>query len=166
MDGHPIPRSSQDRRHERGFSLTELLVGLAIFGLVLAASLPGFRAMMEGNRHKASIGQVTSRMFLTRQMAVRDRANYVMALDVVNSRYSVFRDADGDGVQDAGETALGPWTLDNGVQLQNVSWTGAQMTFFPNGSASETADIRIADVKGRSRTIRISSITGNVEVLP
>jgi prepilin-type N-terminal cleavage/methylation domain-containing protein len=153
-------------KRERGMSLTELLVGMAVLGIVLAASLPGFRSMMYGHRHKSSIGQVTSRIFLTRQMAVRDRTSYVMTLDEANSQYSVFRDSDNDGVLDAGETTLGPWSLYDGVQLVNVSWAGDQMTFFSNGSASQTADIRIDDGRGRSRTIRVSSITGNAEVLP
>ncbi len=151
---------------ERGMTLIELLVGVAIMGIVLAASLPGFRSMMYGHRHKASIGQVTSRIFLTRQMAVRDRTPYVMTLDVANSQYSVFQDSDNDGVLDAGETALGPWSLYDGVTLVNVSWGGDQMSFFANGSTSQTADIRLDDNRGRSRTIRISSITGNAEVLP
>jgi len=154
------------RNRERGMSLIELLVGVAIIGIVLAASLPGFRSMMYGHRHTASIGQVTSRVFLTRQMAVRDRTPYVMTLDVANSQYSVFQDSDNDGVLDVGETSLGPWSLMDGVQLVNVSWAGNQMAFFPNGSASQTADIRINDSRGRSRTIRVSSITGNAEVLP
>ena len=150
----------------RGMTLVELMVGLAMFGIILAASLPGFRAMLDGNRHNAAIQQLTSRMFLTRQMSVRDRQNYVMTLDLVNQRYSVFRDTDGDGVQDAGETALGPWAMRDGVRLQNVNWGGNAMTFFPNGSTNQTADLRIIDVKGRSRTIRCSSITGDVQVLP
>lgn len=159
-----FPTTGKNR--ERGMTLTELLVTMLILGIVLAASLPGFRSMMYGHRHNASIGQVTSRIFLTRQMAVRDRTPYVMTLDVVNSQYSVFQDNDNDGVQDVGETGLGPWGLNNGVILQNVSWAGAQMSFFANGSTSQTGDIRIVDTRGRTRTLRVSSITGNVEVLP
>ena len=166
MKGSSASRPSAARPDESGFTLTELLVGLAVFGLVLAASLPAYRSMMDGHRHGASISQITSRCFLTRQMAVRDRADYVMTIDAANERYAVFRDDDGDGIQDAGEASLGPWTLDTGQDLQNVSWVGNRVTFFPNGSASQTGDIRIADGKGRSRTIRISSITGNTEVMP
>jgi prepilin-type N-terminal cleavage/methylation domain-containing protein len=154
------------KNRESGLTLNELLIGMAILGIVLAASLPGFRSMMYGHRHNASVGQVTSRIFLTRQMAVRDRTPYVMTLDLVNSEYSVFQDNDNDGIQDAGETGLGPWALNDGVVLQNVSWAGNQMSFFANGSASQTGDIRIVDTRGRTKTLRVSSITGNVEVLP
>ena len=166
MNNHPKAQPATRSITERGMTLIELAVGLAIFGLVMAASLPGFRAMMDGYRHSASVGQVTSRMFLTRQMAVRDHSNYIMTLDLVNSRYSVFNDRNANGVRDVAETALGPWSLRDGCRLQNVNWAGGQMTFLPNGSTSQTADLRVIDVKGRSRTVRVSSITGNTEVLP
>jgi len=80
--------------------------------------------------------------------------------------FAAFRDTNGNGAVDAGETRLGPWPLDTGIQLQNVDWAGNRMTFFPNGTTSQTGDLRILDGKGRSKLIRMSSVTGNVEVLP
>ncbi len=151
---------------QRGLTLMEMAIGLAVLGLVLAASLPGFRSMMEGHRHRSSVGQMTSRMFLTRQMAVRDRTNYVMTIDEANARFSVFQDDNANGVADGGEDVQGPWNLYDGVQLQNVDWAGAAMTFFPNGTTSQTGDIRLVGNRGHSKVIRVSSITGNAEVLP
>lgn len=149
-----------------GFTVMELLVGIAMAGVILAAALPGFRAMMDGYRHRSSVGQMTSRMYMVRQMAVRDRQNYVMTVDPVTSTFAAFQDTNGNGVVDGGETRLGPWPLDTGIRLQNVSWAGNRMTFFPNGTTSQTGDLRILDGKGRSKDIRVSSMTGNVEVLP
>lgn len=166
MSTNPIEPQHWSPASDSGFSLMEMVVSLGILGLVLAATLPSFRSMLDGHRHSASVGQVTSRCFLTRQMAVRDRANYVMSVDPANARYAVFRDDDGDGVRDAGETLQGPWILRDGIRLQNLSWVGNQMTFFPNGATSQTGDLRIVDGKGRARTIRVSSITGNAEVMP
>jgi hypothetical protein len=40
------------------------------------------------------------------------------------------------------------------------------MTFFPNGRTSQTGDVRIVDGRGRAKTIRVHSTTGNAEVLP
>ena len=149
-----------------GLTLTELLIVLGVFGLVLAAALPGFRRMMDGHRHSSSVSQVTSRVFLTRQMAVRERVPHVMTVDVANSRLLVFQDDDEDGVFDAGERQYGPYPMMDGIQLANVDWVNSQMTFNPNGSTDQTGDIRVLDQRGRSRTIRVSSITGNAEVLP
>jgi prepilin-type N-terminal cleavage/methylation domain-containing protein len=153
-------------KHSRGFTALELMIGVMILGLVLAASLPAFRSIHEGYRHRASVSQITSRMFRTRQMAVREKTPYVVNLDVPNSWYWIYRDDDENGVFDAGETTLGPYVMEEGVGLQNVNWINGRLTFFANGSASRTSDLRVVDGKGRSKTIRISSISGNTEVLP
>lgn len=150
----------------RGMTLMELLVMLGVLGILLAVSLPGFRSMMEGYRHKGSVDRVTSKLFLTRQLAVRDKVPWVVNLDTANGRISAFGDANSNGALDGGESALGPWTMYDDVSLVNVSWAGNRLTFFPNGRADQTADLQVVDNNARSRTVRISSITGNAEVLP
>lgn len=147
-------------------SLIDMLVAMIILGLVLAVSLPGLNSMKEGYRHKGSLDRVTSRIFLTRQMAVRDKFPYVLGLDVPNRRLTAFGDVNSNGIRDGGEALLGPWTMYDGVSLLNVSWPGGALTFFPNGRASQTADMQVVDDYGRSRTVRVSAITGNAEVLP
>ena len=145
-------------------TVLELLVGITVAGMVLAAGLPAFRAMLDGYSYQNSVTAVTSRMFLTRQMAVREKTPFVVQLDT--GAFSVFQDSDADGVLDVGEKELGPYAMSEGIQIQNVSWPDGQLTFFPNGGASQTADLRVVDGKGRAKTIRVSSITGNTEVLP
>jgi len=147
-------------------TLMEILVMMAVFGILLAVSLPGFRSMMEGYRHKGSVDRVTSKLFLTRQLAVRDKVPWVVDLDVANRRMSAFGDTNSNGAWDAGEDTRGPWIMYDDVNLVNVSWAGNRVIFFPNGRASQTADLQIVDNNARSRTVRISSITGNAEVLP
>jgi Tfp pilus assembly protein FimT len=142
------------------------LIGLIVSGLVLAAALPAFRSIHDGYRHRNSIMEITTRMFLTRQMAVREKTPFVVNLDVPNSWFWIFQDRNGNGNLDAGEDTLGPYLMEEGVQLQNISWANGQVTFFPNGSASQTSDLRVLDNKGRTKTIRVSSISGNTEVLP
>ena len=160
------PRLQISLRDDRGLTLVELMVGMVVFGLILAASLPGYHSIMEGHRHSGSVGQMTSRMFLTRQMAVRDRTNYVMVVDPANSAFRVYQDDNSNAAFDAGETLLGPWALNTGVALQNIDWGGNQMVFFPNGTTSQTGNVRVFDANGHTKTIRLSSITGNAEVLP
>lgn len=159
--GHPRPTADC-----RGMTLMELLVMMTVLTIVLAAALPGFKGMMEGNRHKGSVDRLTSKLFLTRQMAVRDKIPYVVTLDVANGQFSAFGDTNANGARDGAEPLLGPWPMNTDVSLVNVSWTGNQLTFFPNGSADQTADVMVNDTNGRTKTIRVSSITGNTEVLP
>jgi hypothetical protein len=145
-------------------TILELLIGILVAGMALAASLPAFRSMLDGYNHRNSVAAVTSRLFLTRQMAVREKRPFVVQL--ATDSFSIFRDDDSDGVFDMGEETLGPYPMSSGVSLVDVSWPAGGLTFFPNGGVSQTADIRVVDGKGRSETVRVSSLTGNTEVLP
>jgi prepilin-type N-terminal cleavage/methylation domain-containing protein len=153
-------------RDQRGMTMLELTIGIVIAGIVLAASTPALRSMLGGYQHRNSVTEISSRMFLTRQMAVREKRPYVVRIDDAAMEFLVFEDADGDGVLDGGERTLGPYALAEGISLQNVDWADDQLTFFPNGAASQTGDLRVVDGRGRTKTIRVSSITGNTEVLP
>ena len=154
------------KRDQRGFTLPELLVGLAILGITLAASMPGIRSMFDGYSHSSSVSLVTGRIGLARQMAVRDKVNYRITLDTTNRMMTLLRDDDGDGVFEGGERVLGPYEMGLDINLVNVDWDDDQLTFFPNGSASQSGEIQVTSNRGRSKTVRVSSITGNVEVLP
>jgi Tfp pilus assembly protein FimT len=147
-------------------TLLELLITVTVLGMVLAASIPSLRSTVEGYRFNADVNEMTSKMFLTRQLAVREKVPYVVTLAPTNDRFTIFEDRDADGVQDAGEKTLGPYLMDVGVSLLNVNWGGNRMTFRPNGTTSQTGDVQIVDGRGRSKTIRINTMTGNTEVLP
>jgi Tfp pilus assembly protein FimT len=158
--------SRQPGKTSRGFTTMELLVVVGVLGLILAASLPSFRSMYSGYRHKSAATRMTGHMTLTRQMAVRDATPYVFVLDPPNSRYSMFQDTDRDGVPDAGERAFGPYATDADIRLINVSIAGNRVTFLTNGAASQGGDVRIIDAHNHDKTIRLSAITGNAEILP
>ncbi len=164
------PRSGRRCRglgNERGMTLLELLIMVAVMGLVLAASVPGMRSTVEAYRLDGSVREVTSRIFISRQMAVRDKTPYVMTVDPAQRPvrwHSGIRMA--TAFPTRARPLLGPYQLEPDISLVNLSWTGNRMTFFPNGRASETGDIRIADGNGRTKTIRVHSTTGNAEVLP
>jgi Tfp pilus assembly protein FimT len=144
----------------------ELLIAVAVFGIVLAASIPSFRSMLEGYRHKSAVDLVAGRLFLTRQLAVQEKVDHVVTLDTGAGQINVFADTDGDGVFEPGERTYGPYSLGPDVHLVNVSLTNNQISFLPNGTASQSGDLQVTDDKGRSKTIRVSSITGSTEVLP
>jgi Tfp pilus assembly protein FimT len=164
--GRAAPSIRSQGKLIRGFTTMELLVVIGILGLALAASLPSFRSMYDGYRHRSATTRLTSHLALARQMAVRDATPYVFIVDPPNSRYRMFQDSDGDGTQDAGERAYGPYTTDAGIRLINVSLTGNQVTFLSSGAASQSGDLRIVDGHSHDKTIRLSAITGNVEILP
>lgn len=67
---HPLHSS---RVRERGYSLPEMLVVIAIIGVISLVSVPQFIAFQRGNQLRASMRQVTNDIRLLRQQAITER---------------------------------------------------------------------------------------------
>jgi Tfp pilus assembly protein FimT len=146
-------------------TVTELAVMLSVFGIVLAASMPSLHSILEGYRHRNAVDSVKTRLVITRGLAVNSKTPYVVTVDPATSRLYVFADVDADGIYDAGERKLGPFEVDPGISVVNVDWAANQISFRPDGTASQTGSLRVEDDDGRSKTIRVSSMTGSAQVL-
>jgi Tfp pilus assembly protein FimT len=146
-------------------TVLELAVMLGVFGIVLAVSAPSLHSILEGYRHRNAVDSVKTRLVITRGLAVGSKVPHVLTVDPATSRMYVFADTDADGIFDAGEKRLGPFDMDPGVHLVNVDWAQNQISFRPDGTASQTGSLRVQDDDGRSKTIRVSSMTGSAQVV-
>ncbi|HEX2539946.1 MAG TPA: GspH/FimT family pseudopilin [Caldimonas sp.] len=121
-------------RPERGFTLIELVVTVALLGIVLGLAAPSMRSFVVGQRIRALSYDLTSDLLLARSEALKRNANVVVARDA--------------------EQWHGGWTTAAGaLQLSrrnamgnNVVFDGApaSITFDANGRvASPNAQVRI-----------------------
>lgn len=101
----------------RGFSMVELVVTLAVAGILLASAIPSFQSVIRSNRVSAQANELITAFTLARSEAVK--RNGTIAVCSADTSVSppvcgtdwaagtmVFADADADGVQDAGEEVV------------------------------------------------------------
>src|SRR3954447_3489370 len=69
-----LARSAKDR----AFTLIELIVVLAIIGLILALSLPHFRGMNEGRSMEGAVRQLLDDLAYARQTAIATRSTVAL----------------------------------------------------------------------------------------
>jgi general secretion pathway protein H len=139
-------------RRRSGFTLLEMLVVLAILGLVAGASSGLMRPPSAHLRVEAAARGLCTAMRTTRSRAIATNEELTLTIDVARKVYSSPAVA---------ETAL---PLDTGIDVsasvaQHTNRSGAGIVFFPSGRASG-ADINL-NIAGQRATIEVNWLTGD-----
>jgi type II secretory pathway pseudopilin PulG len=112
-----LRRSAEARLAAAGFSLADLLVTLALIGIVAGIGLPDLLRATEALRLGLAAGEIASSLRLTRVYALRHSANVAIKFTSSGAggvSFALFRDADGDGVRSQ--------DIEQGVDPQVEPW--------------------------------------------
>lgn len=139
-----------DRRRDDGFTLLELLVVLAILGVVVGLAVPLFGRAMPGMQLQASARAVAAELRSARGRAIAANDEFVIAVDV--QRRTV------------GSIALDPSI---GLSLYTAAeeltdGAAGGIRFYPDGS-STGGRVRLVGA-GREYDVRIDWISGGVTI--
>ncbi|TPD53897.1 MAG: prepilin-type N-terminal cleavage/methylation domain-containing protein [Thalassolituus maritimus] len=153
----------------RGFTLLELLVVVAISGILLGVGLPAMGALIERNQFEAEVSALHRAVALSRSMAVyRGEAVSLCPLDNLgncsdqwSNSLSIFADTDRSGSLDENEViikVLPALSGDSSNLIRDFNRSSAVM-FYPSGSAfgrNGTMKVCLRSTPNLSATIIIS----------
>ena len=100
---------------ERGFTLIELMITLAVFAALLAVMVPSYSDMTLGSKLRSQANDLVAGAVLARSEAIKRNQAVRMCVSADGASciaggweqgWVVFHDADDDGVLDVGETVL------------------------------------------------------------
>lgn len=103
------------RPRPRGFTLIELMVTLAVLGVMMAIAIPSFRYVQNSSRLSAAANELVATLQLARMEAIRSNARVVVCASSAGtacdnsttaSGVLVFTDTNGDNILSAGEVTL------------------------------------------------------------
>jgi prepilin-type N-terminal cleavage/methylation domain-containing protein len=167
------------RRFERGYSLTEILLVLAILGVILAITIAGFSDYYRQYKLSTVTRRVSSAISLARLKAVSTNMNYTFTLDAsaAPNQYQITgtNDLNGNGtvvnepwedVNDAGTVITdqiydSPQTLENPI-VDHFGITGTNLPNSDNVSLAMDAGTVLTIVfDGRGRVIKMEDDSNN-----
>lgn len=98
-----------------GFTLIELMITLAVLGVMMAIAIPSFRYVQNSSRLSAAANELVSTLQLARMEAIRRNARVVVCTSSLGAACDtttvaggllVFADTNGDNALSAGETTI------------------------------------------------------------
>ena len=123
-DAERIPARGIPRRPERGFTLTELVVTIAIAGILAALAVPSFNNVIATEHAKAAASELYASFYTARAEAIRLDQQMVTSAATGGWKYGW-------------STTGGGTTVDNHGATKQTSITEASgattVTFYPSG---------------------------------
>ena len=148
---------------QHGFSLLEMIIVVAIVGILASIAIPSFNDMIAEQRVRSVASEVIGDMVLARYEAIKQQRRVVMERTGATWKdgWRVYVDTDASGTLNGGEVAIKTFTgiIDNTLKICPITADLAnQITFRGDGTVTNIpigieSGLRVSDDKGTAWSV-------------
>ena len=142
-------------------TLVELLVVLAVIGIIVTMSVPSFTGYAKQIRLKATTRQVVGLLSLARSLAISSHEDHAVIVDPDAHAISIVRVASGEALE---QVVRFPSTMTVDVQVGGAPAQESEVVFRPSGSLNGRSVSLILSDRDQIQTITVTGATGAVSV--
>jgi len=141
-----------------GFTLTELMITIAILGIVASMAVPSFLSMLEQNRLKEAVESLKSDLMFARTEAIKRSTNLDVSIKINGSSWCYGIDDDNSACN---------CTIANDCAIKTVDGSQFQGTTVPAGTSTNIVfDFRRGTALAGGVTISTSNYSARPRVAP
>ena len=135
-----------------GFTITELMVTIAVIAILASLAIPNFIAWLPNYRLRSGAEEIQSTLQFARITAIKRNATATVAFDIANETYRA----------SVGGEAIRGGRMPAGIDI-NSAFGGTSVQFDSRGIANAAGTAVVRNNLGGSRTITVY-ITGNSRI--
>lgn len=156
------------RNKNSGFTLVELMIVIAIIGIMAGIAIPNFFSFLPKNRLRSATRDIVSCLQEMKLRAIKENATTVIVFDLANDRYTAFVDngpgaAAGNSALDASESIIRRETLPSELDIYNTSFVANTGGFTARGLPRNAGTVFICYGNTDYRRV-IVNLAGNIRV--
>ena len=156
---------------QRGFTLVELMVIIAIIGIISTMATPLFMTFLRASETRGASRELAALLHQARELAIARNTNYRVEIEQDNNRLRFAQSTDGGTTYSPpqppvpGTDGQGYRRLENQARLSNVTIDPPRFTFNHLGTAN-AGTITVQDSKSSSSLNVVISSMGRIRICP
>jgi type IV fimbrial biogenesis protein FimT len=140
-------------RKNSGFTITELMVTIAVIAILASVAIPNFLAWLPNYRLRSGAEEIQSTLQFARLTAIKRNATATVTFDIANETYRA----------SVGGQAIRGGRMPAGIDINSASFGGTSVQFDSRGIANNAGTAVVRNNLGKAKTITVY-ITGNSRI--